>query len=225
MQSILLYILTFLLTGYLSILFVSGSAALVPELYAEIRVHNDKIEARLSDWLERARLHADRMTTSDHPKMVHWREQLAQLDFSDEAAALKQLNKFINEDITYLDDYHHFHKADYWADPETTLLEGGDCEDIALVKASVLQRFGWPAERQHLLVGLLTERGKKESHAVLLVETSDGDQLVLRSINDEVVPPSEYDFIPIYAVDQRGTLIVKSHDPEHLLHTRNTAVQ
>ena len=87
------------------------------------------------------------------------------------------------------------------------------------------QRFGWPAERKHLLVGLVTERGKNESHAVLLVETSTGEQLILRSITDEVVHPSEYQFIPIYAVDQYGTLIVKSRDPGHLLHTRNKAAQ
>jgi predicted transglutaminase-like cysteine proteinase len=148
---------------------------------------------------------------------------MALLDFTDEVKALEQLNRFINNDVTYIDDYHHFHKSDYWADPETTILEGGDCEDIALLKASVLQRFGWPAERKHLLVGLLTERGNQESHAVLLVETSTGDQLILRSITDEVVHPSDYEFIPIYAVDQHGTLIVKSRDPQHLLHSQNTA--
>ena len=200
-------------------------AARVPELYEEIRVHNAKIETRLSDWLARAQQHADHMTISKHPTLVKWREQMVELDFSDEVGALEQLNEFINDDITYLDDYHHFHKSDYWADPETTLVEGGDCEDIALVKASVLQRFGWPADRKHLLVGLLTERGRKESHAVLLVETSTGEQLIMRSITDEVVHPSDYEFIPIYAVDQHGTLIVKSRDPHHLLHTQNTAAQ
>jgi predicted transglutaminase-like cysteine proteinase len=208
-----------------AVAFFQPLTAAVPELYEEIRVRNAKIESRLADWLNRARLHADHMTTSDHPTLVKWREQLAMLDFSDEVSALQQLNKFINDDITYVNDYHHFHKSDYWADPETTLLEGGDCEDIALIKASVLQRFGWPAERKHLLVGLLTERGRKESHAVLLVETSTGDQLILRSITDEVVHPSDYDFIPIYAVDQHGTLIVKSRNPQHLLHTRQTAAQ
>ncbi len=197
----------------------------VLELYEEVRVHNAKIEARLSDWSKRARLHADHMTISDNPKLVRWREQLALLDFDDELAALKELNLFINQDIIYLDDYHHFHKSDYWADPETALMEGGDCEDIALVKASVLNRFNWPHNRMHLLVGILTERGRKESHAVLLVETSTGDQLILRSITDDVVHLSDYEFIPIYAVDQNGTLIIKSHDPQHLLHTQNTAVQ
>ena len=201
------------------------ASANVLELYEEVRVHNTKIEARLSDWSKRARQHADHMTISDNPKLVRWREQLALLDFDDEVVALKELNLFINQDIIYLDDYHHFYKSDYWADPETALMEGGDCEDIALVKASVLNRFNWPHDRMHLLVGILTERGRKESHAVLLVETSTGDQLILRSITDDVVHPSDFKFIPIYAVDQNGTLIIKSNDPQHLLHTQNTAVQ
>jgi predicted transglutaminase-like cysteine proteinase len=199
------------------------ATANVVELYEEIRIHNAEIEARLSDWSKRARLHADQMTTSGHPKLVKWREQLALLDFGEEVSALKELNLFINQDINYIDDYHHFHKSDYWADPETALIEGGDCEDIALVKASVLKRFDWPRDRMHLLVGILTEGGRKESHAILLVETSTGEQLLLRSITDDVVHPSEFDFIPIYAVDHRGTLIVKSSAPQHLLHTQSTA--
>lgn len=197
----------------------------VLELYEEVRVHNAKIEARLSEWSKRARLHADQMTISENPKLVKWREQLALLDFGDEVTALKELNLFINDDIIYLDDYHHFHKSDYWADPETAIVEGGDCEDIALVKAATLHRFGWPGERMHLLVGFLLERGKKESHAVLLVETADGDELIMRSITDAVVHPSQFDFIPVYAVDQFGTLVVKNRNPHHLLHTRETAAQ
>lgn len=205
------------------VLLVYPLYASVPELYEEIRVHNAEIESRLSNWYERARLHYDQLNTSTNPRIVVWREQMVELNFQDEVAALKKLNKFINADVNYVDDYHHFHKTDYWADPETALKEGGDCEDIALVKAATLRRFGWPGEKMHLLVGFLTERGKKESHAVLLVETSEGAQLVLRSIIDDVVPLSEFQFVPVYAVDQYGTLIVKSKSPHHLLHTERRA--
>ena len=192
------------------------------DLYEQIRLHNAKIEARLVDWSARSLLHADHIAISMHPTIVRWREQMVGLDFNDEISGLKRLNKMINSDIIYVDDYHHFHKTDYWADPETTLTEGGDCEDIALVKAATLHRFDWPTDRMHLLVGILTERGKKESHAVLMVETSDGEQLVLRSITDQVVHLSEFSFIPIYAVDRYGTLIIKSDDPLHLLHGKSS---
>ena len=199
--------------------------ASVPELYEEIRIHNEKIESRLSNWYDRARLHYDQMNTSTNPRIVAWREQLVELDFQYEVTALKKMNEFVNADVDYVDDYHHFHKADYWAEPETVLTEGGDCEDIALVKAATLRRFNWPGDKMHLLVGFLTERGKKESHAVLLVETSEGEQLVMRSITADVVPLSEFQFVPVYAVDRYGTLIVKSKSPHHLLHTEKTARQ
>lgn len=205
--------------------FIHPVASFVPDLYEEIRIHNAKIEDRLSDWLTRSRLHADHLNNSPDPKIANWRKQMAGLDFHDEITGLRKLNRLINSDITYIDDYHHFHKVDYWADPETALTEGGDCEDIALLKAATLHRFNWPDNKMHLLVGFLTERGKKESHAVLLVETSSGEQLILRSITNDVVYPSEFDFIPIYAVDRTGTLIVKSKDPRHLLHVQNTASQ
>ena len=205
------------------VLLVDPVTANVPELYEEIRIHNAKVESRLSEWSGRARLHADHMNISKHPQIIRWRKQLTGLDFHDEISGLKKLNRMINGDITYVDDYHHFHKEDFWADPETTLTEGGDCEDIALVKAATLQRFDWPGDKMHLLIGYLTERGKKESHAVLLVETTAGDQFILRSITDDVVHPSDFDFTPIYAVDQSGTLIVKSRDPNHLLNIERTA--
>ena len=38
-------------------------SASFPELYEEIRTHNLKLEKRLANWYERARLHADQMNT------------------------------------------------------------------------------------------------------------------------------------------------------------------
>lgn len=216
-------ILTLLALYTSLVVLVNPATANVSELYEEIRIHNKKIETRFSNWSDRAQLHADHMNNSQNPKIIKWREQLTELDFHDEISGLKIMNGMINADVTYVDDYHHFHKADYWADPETALTEGGDCEDIALVKAATLHRFDWPSDKVHLLVGFLIERGKKESHAVLMVETSTGDELILRSITDDVVHASDFAFIPIYAVDQSGTLIVKSRNPDHLLSTKRTA--
>ena len=57
------------LIGLLAVLDRPATANVV-ELYEEIRIHNAEIEARLSDWSKRARLHADQMTISTHPKLV-----------------------------------------------------------------------------------------------------------------------------------------------------------
>lgn len=179
------------------------------DIYKEVRIHNIKIESRLKNWMARARKHAQNLEDSTHYRLRHWRVQMDSIDITNDLASLKELNSLINSDIHYIDDYTHFHKKDFWADPETTLEEGGDCEDIALVKAASLYRLGWQSGKMQLLVGFLTERGETESHAVLMVEDNKGEEYILRSLSNQVIKPSDFLFIPIYAVDGQGTIIFK----------------
>jgi hypothetical protein len=81
--------------------------------YSETRVHNVVIEQRLSEWHARALLHKQALLNSPHPKIVRWRQQLAAISFTDEVAGLQQLNKFINSDVEYIDDYSHYHLGGY----------------------------------------------------------------------------------------------------------------
>lgn len=194
------------------ILFVTAiphSLADISQNYQEQRIHNAKIEARLQRWIHIAKSHAGVLETSTHEQIVHWRTQMQHLDYENELVELYKLNTLINQDVTYVSDYHHYHKKDVWADPVTTLEEGGDCEDIALLKAASLYRLRWPENRMHLLVGYLVEKGEPESHAVLLVENFKGEQFILRSITNQVISPDVFRFIPLYAVDGTGTIIVK----------------
>jgi predicted transglutaminase-like cysteine proteinase len=89
------------------------------------------------------------------------------------------------------------------------LQEGGDSEDIALLKAASLLRLDWPADHMQLLVGYLIEGGRRESHAVLLVMTRSGHQVVMRSTTNEVVPPDRFPFVPLFAVNGEGVFLVK----------------
>ncbi len=208
-KTCVLLILTLSITCS-AVLFVNADTS---HNYTEIYIHNDKIEARLKDWTNRSKEHAVELEKSDHPKIQEWRHQMASIDLSDELMELKKLNTLINNDVRYVDDYTHFHKKDFWATPITAIEEGGDCEDIALLKAASLSRLKWPPGRMHLLVGFLTERGRSESHAVLMVEIENGDQLILRSITNQVVSPDRFGFTPVYAVDGHGTIIVKPKKP------------
>ena len=125
--------------------------------YREIRIENVQIEATLQNWIERAQSHWKKLNTSNHKKIVLWRNQLEEIDLTNEYQALQQLNRMINEDVMYRDDYSHFHVKDYWAEPDVTLEEGGDCEDIALLKAASLLRLKWPvadAVARRLLNGM-----------------------------------------------------------------------
>lgn len=177
--------------------------------YKEIRIENERIMATMRDWIRRSQQHRRHLESSDHHAIASWRHQLEEAHFEDELAGLARLNAIINGDVVYRDDYSHYHRKDYWAEPDVVLEEGGDCEDIALLKAASLLRLNWPAHRMQLLVGYLVEGGRKESHAVLMVITRDGHQVVMRSTNDEVVHPDLFPFLPLFAVNGEGVFLVK----------------
>ena len=177
--------------------------------YKEIRIENERIMATMRDWIRRSQQHRRHLESSDHHAIASWRHQLEEAHFEDELAGLARLNAIINGDVVYRDDYSHYHRKDYWAEPDVVLEEGGDCEDIALLKAASLLRLNWPAHRMQLLVGYLVEGGRKESHAVLMVITRDGRQVVMRSTSNEVVHPDHFPFLPLFAVNGEGVFLVK----------------
>jgi predicted transglutaminase-like cysteine proteinase len=188
---------------------VSTSWASVDHDYKEIRIENERIMATMRDWIRRTNLHKGHLENSTHKAIASWREQLQEIHFDNEYQGLLRLNAAINSDVSYRDDYSHYHQKDYWAEPDVVLEEGGDCEDIALLKAASLLRLKWPPERMQLLVGYLVENGRKESHAVLLVITREGHQVVMRSTTDQVVPPDLFPFVPLFAVNGEGVFLVK----------------
>jgi predicted transglutaminase-like cysteine proteinase len=186
----------------------TGTASLSHD-YQEIRIENQRIMATMQDWLKRSKTRQHLLEHSDHAVIASWRQQLQDVHFNNELEGLQKLNTLINEDVGYRDDYSHYHKKDYWAEPDLVLEEGGDCEDIALLKAASLLRLQWPAARMQLLIGYLIEAGRKESHAVLLVITRQGHQMIMRSVKNEIVPPDRFPFLPIYAVNGEGVFLVK----------------
>ena len=104
------------------------------------------------------------------------------------------MNRFINEQIRYVSDYELHQTPDLWAAPVATLQTGGDCEDFALLKAASLAFLGWDADSVTLLVGWITEDGRKRNHAVLLAVTPAGEQLILDSADDAIARADESRF-------------------------------
>ena len=208
MKRFLFIVLLLFLTGNL----FQNAVASTSHDYLEIRIENDRIMATMKDWIKRSQKHRQLLELSDHATIASWRNQLQEVHLANELEGLQHLNTMINEDIVYRSDYSHYHKKDYWAEPDIVLEEGGDCEDIALLKAASLLRLNWPIDKMQLLVGYLIESGRKESHAVLLVITRQGHQVIMRSVKNEVVPPDQFPFLPIYAVNGEGVFIVKPQE-------------
>lgn len=94
------------------------------------------------------------------------------------AKDLAKVTSSVNRSIAYRPDKGEVWKAN---------VSAGDCEDYALTKRVRLIRMGYPASALRMAVGY-TRKG--ESHAVLVVVTSDG-KLVLDNLNEKVVPLSK----------------------------------
>ena len=105
-----------------------------------------------------------------------------------------------------MSDRDRYARRDVWAGAATTLVEGGDCEDLALLKAASLEHLGWNGDGLAVVVGVSTAGGERRAHAVLLATLGDGTQLVLDTLASRVLAPRDgRDFEPMYATG-RGRL-------------------
>jgi len=167
------------------------------------------IKRRMANWTNAASAQESKLMSSTNPKVVAWRDAINAVSTDDELAMLKQINAISNKAVTYLDDFKQYNK-DYWAPPYATLTKGGDCEDIALVKAAALKMKGWDIdERVLVMVGMIDYQGKNIAHAVLQVNTSDGGHYIMRSLNNDVLTFDEMNNImtPLYLVDAKQIVL------------------
>lgn len=98
----------------------------------------------------------------------------------DKIVLIVTVNDAINKKIEPVTDKEHFGIDEYWTLPKDGK---GDCEDIALLKAKVLEKEGIPAS-DLLMTVVLTRKG--EGHAVLTVRTDAGDY-ILDNLSNNVV--------------------------------------
>jgi predicted transglutaminase-like cysteine proteinase len=109
---------------------------------------------------------------------------------------LSQVNRWVNQSITYRDDIQLNGTEDYWADARETLRRGmGDCEDYAILKMQMLAAAG--VDRDDMMLTLLRDNVRRLDHAVLLVR--DGaDWVMLDLQTDRVVPAAaDYGYSPV----------------------------
>lgn len=199
----------------LAVLFCALSAALYAEANARkpsdfkilpLTQHTaEPLRKKFEDWLDRT--HHEEVSTwrSKHPNILAWHNSLSKVDLkTNPLEGLARVNRITNKSVTYVSDYVHHALSDYWETPVETLTEGGDCEDIALLKAVALHHMGWPREDMHLLLGYTRYRGKKIAHAVLLVDHA-GERYVLDNMVNALVPFSNAMLQPMYMLNMDST--------------------
>ena len=76
---------------------------------------------------------------------------------------LESVNRKVNNDFEYISDIELYGRLDYWATPQEFIdNRGGDCEDFAIYKNSLLNNQGeyW----------LVIDRATDQAHAVLVID-------------------------------------------------------
>jgi predicted transglutaminase-like cysteine proteinase len=139
-----------------------------------------------SDW---QRVSRDRVSSRRYRKLVGSASP-------DSFSALRSINSWVNQAITFTEDRDLFSRADYWAGAATTLrLRRGDCEDIALTKMQLLAAAG--IDREDMILTIARDLVRNADHAVLIVR-HDGRYYMLDNASDEVFDASEsHDYRPI----------------------------
>lgn len=97
-----------------------------------------------------------------------------------------EINKF-----KYKSDLSLYKKKDYWATPKEFLKNnGGDCEDYAIMKYSLLKRIGYkPEDMKFIYTNYKDKTGKDIGHLVLSVKNKNGKEVIL---DNTKVRPLEY---------------------------------
>ncbi|AEP10656.1 transglutaminase-like cysteine peptidase [Micavibrio aeruginosavorus] len=85
--------------------------------------------------------------------------------------------------VRYIEDKDNYGNSDYWATPVEFFARGGDCEDYAIAKYTMLRALGVPESR--LRIAIVHDLQKNIPHAVLVVYTDDG-ALILDNQNKSV---------------------------------------
>lgn len=117
---------------------------------------------------------------------------------------IQRINNFVNQQVPYRTDEDTYGKRDYWATPYLVLNEGGDCEDLALLKGLALTAAGLGADSMRLILGTRDGIG----HAVLAVQAPE-EEFWLDNMERDPVLPHESKFIPLAGLnlDMNGSWI------------------
>lgn len=116
-------------------------------------------------------------------------------------AALGEVNRTVNR-RPYVTDQENYGTSDHWATPAEFEARGGDCEDFAIAKYTLLKKMGVPAERMRVVV--VRDLALSQQHAVLSVAVGDR-HYILDNQSEQVLADSAIDhYRPVYSINERS---------------------
>ena len=142
-------------------------------------------------------------------RLLAWQELLRTGRSGDDRAKIERVNRFFNQ-LNFVDDALHWHKADYWATPvEFLASEGGDCEDFAIAKYFTLLDLG--IDEHKLTLTYVKALKLNQAHMVLTYYPSPkAEPLVLDNLVEAILPSSERtDLLPVYSLNGSGLWLAR----------------
>ena len=120
--------------------------------------------------------------TRAYRKMKHTLAATGAHNFTDPAAQVASINRWVNHNIAFGEDRDVYGRADYWAPAAETLRRRvGDCEDIAIAKMELLSALGISRNKMRLVIA--RDLLRNADHAVLVVMLAGGD-VMLDNVTD-----------------------------------------
>ena len=161
------------------------------------------VAAKLKNLTARVDARQPLMETSNERPIRKYREFLDQLAAKNlsQMDQLKAVNTYVNANVARRKDG----PEDVWAEAYTTLKEGGDCEDVALVKRWGLKRLKFARENLFLVMGMTLLTRPPEGHALLAVRLADNVFQVMYNLVYAIEDATSLRYFePAYAVNEFG---------------------
>ncbi len=136
------------------------------------------------------------------PALHHWRRLVSSLKGRPARQSLDKINSTINALVEYRADGWQPGRKDQWASPLESIANGGDCEDIAILKYISLMELGF-SERNLRLV-IVRDMATGRAHALLAVNLK-GRNYILDNLSNEVRPERNVKtYLPLYSISGKS---------------------
>ena len=116
---------------------------------------------------------------------------------------IRAVNRWVNANVSYVEDRKLYGQADHWASAGTTLKSGrGDCEDFAIAKMQLLQASGVKASDMFLVIA--KDLVRRADHSFLVIRVGN-KMLVLDNETDQILDEQDVrDYRPIMSYSANG---------------------
>lgn len=140
--------------------------------------------------------------------LAGWRRLIVRGQALDDEQKLRLVNRYINRFQRYRTDRRQevsvaeeqtVQVRQQWSTLYEFYQRGGDCEDFATSKYQVLKSLGFPPE--HLRILVVYDRHERQYHAVLAVQSLNGDSYLL-DIDNRIYRSKPIHYEYIYAVNE-----------------------